>query len=301
MAMTLASALPGALKGVAEALGMLQGKDIEGARLMRRMSRPRKPRRGEDPSGIYWDDDPEHFERLCAYCRRDTELEREIFRRVPLLTDSEQVTWVFDQLVNRRGFHTDGTLLEAASRIAAAADQAAQEEIARITNGALNSTAQVATLQDWLGEHGCQVKDLRKPTLKHALRRKELEPTTRRVLELRLGAAHAAAAKIDALLAWRDTDGRVRGTFRFHGAGTGRWTGHGPQPQNFKRDGEDIEGKLTAIATGDLAHVATLFPQPLEAVGDIARGMICAAVIGLVLRIAGAIEFCPLFELRSLS
>jgi DNA polymerase len=49
------------------------------------------------------------------------------------------------------------------------------------------------------------------------------------------------------------------------------------QPQNFKRDGEGIEAKRIAIATGDLAHVQKLYQQPLEAVGDIARAMICAA------------------------
>jgi DNA polymerase len=132
-------------------------------------------------------------------------------------------------------------------------------------------------LQTWLGEHGCDVKDVRKPTLKHALARKALDPVVRRVIELRLGAAHAAAAKIDTLIAWRDCDSRVHGTLRYHGAGTGRWTGHGPQPQNFKRDGEDLEGKRTAIATGELALVTKLYAQPLEAVGDIARAMICAA------------------------
>jgi DNA polymerase len=243
---------------------------------MRQMSLPRKPRKGEDSSQIHWHDRPEQLERLYAYCRRDVELERELFRRLPPLTDSEQGLWVLDQLINQRGFHTDGALLEAASHIAAAAGQAVQEELVRITCGALASTDQVAALQAWLGDHGCEVKDVRKLTLKHALRRKELEPSARRVLELRLGAAHAAAAKIDTLLAWRDADGRIRGTLKFHGAGTGRWTGHGPQPQNFKRDGEDIEGKLNAVATGDPAQVAKLY-SPLEAVGDIARAMICAA------------------------
>jgi DNA polymerase len=97
----------------------------------------------------------------------------------------------------------------------------------------------------------------------------------RRVIELRLEAAHAAATKVKALLAWRDTDGRVRGTLKFHGASTGRWTGHGPQPQNFKRDGEDIDTKILAVATGNLADVAKLYPQPLEVIGDITRAMIC--------------------------
>ena len=179
------------------------------------MAQPRKPRADEDPAGIYWHDDPEKLERLYAYCRNDVEVERELFRRLPPLADSEQALWVLDALINQRGFHTDGALLEAASRIAATAGQAAHDELARITDGALTSTDQVTALQTWLGEHGCEVKDVRKPTLKHALTRKALDPAVRRVIELRLGAAHAAAAKIDTLLAWRNADGRVRGTLRF--------------------------------------------------------------------------------------
>src|SRR6516165_9805982 len=185
----------------------------------------------------------------------------------------KQALWVLDATINARGFHTDGPLLEAASHIAAAAGQATQDELIRITAGALTSTDQVAALLAWLVDHGCEVKNLQKPMLRHALRRKELDPIARRVIELRLGAAHAAAAKVDALLAWRNTDGRVRGTLRFHGAGTGRWTGHGPQPQNFKRNSDCIEAKLVAVATGDLAYVAERYTQPLEIVGDIARGM----------------------------
>ena len=186
MAMALASALPAALDTLAEVLKLSARKDDQGARLMRQMSRPRKLRAGEDPAGIYWHDDPEKLERLHSYCRQDVEVERELFHRLPPLTDSEQTLWALDATINQRGFHTDGALLEAASRIAAAAGQAVQEELARITAGALTSTDQVAALLSWLGEHGCEVKDLRKPTLKHALRRKELDPVTRRVIELGL-------------------------------------------------------------------------------------------------------------------
>ena len=229
MAMALSSALPAALDSVAEVLELSVRKDAQGARLMRLMSRPRKPRAGEDPNGIYWHDDPEKLERLYAYCRNDTDVERKAYHRLPRLADSEEALWILDATINQRGFHADGALLEAASCIAAAAGQAVQDELIRITAGALTSTDQVKALLAWLAEHGCQVKNLRKPTLNHALRWKELDPVARRVIELRLGAAHAAAAKVDTLLAWQDADGRVRGTLRFHGAGTGRWTGHGPR------------------------------------------------------------------------
>jgi DNA polymerase len=278
MAVALACALPGKLEKVAEALSLPLRKDPEGARLMRLMSKPRKARHGEDPKDIYWhDDDPEKLARLGEYCRRDTEVEREVERRLPPLTDAEQALWVLDAKINARGFHTDGLLLEAASHIAAAAYQAVQNELAQITKGALASTNQTEKLQSWLADHGCAVANIQKGTLSHALRRKDLDPVVRRLIELRRDAAHAAANKVDTLLAWRDPgDGRVRNTLRFHGAGTGRWTGHGPQPQNFKRDSDDVEGKCTAIATGDLAYVAKLY-SPLEAVGNIARAMICAA------------------------
>jgi DNA polymerase bacteriophage-type len=52
MSLALSHALPAALDKLTKALGLAHTKDIEGYRLMRRMSRPRKPRKGEDPNGI---------------------------------------------------------------------------------------------------------------------------------------------------------------------------------------------------------------------------------------------------------
>ena len=106
----------------------------------------------------------------------------------------------------------------------------------------------------------------------------ELSPLIRRALELRLGGAQAAVKKIDALLARAGDDDRVRGAFRYHGAGTGRWAGEGFQPQNLKRPlVENIDAAVSAVSTGDYAHVCSLYPKPLSVVGDCARAMICAA------------------------
>jgi DNA polymerase len=105
-----------------------------------------------------------------------------------------------------------------------------------------------------------------------------LSASVRRVLELRLNGAQAAAKKITALLARAGDDGRVRGSFKYHGAATGRWSGEGPQPQNMKRPVEkDLEAARTAISTGDYAHVKSLYAQPLSVVGDCVRSMIIAA------------------------
>ena len=115
------------------------------------------------------------------------------------------------------------------------------------------------------------MKDLQKGTLKAALRRKNLDPVARRVIELRLGAAHAT--KVDTMLAWRCADGRIRGTLQFHGAGTGRWAARGVQVQNFTRDPGDIDAKIAAIVAGDMSG----YPEPLGVIADAARGAICAA------------------------
>jgi DNA polymerase family A len=99
----------------------------------------------------------------------------------------------------------------------------------------------------------------------------------RRVLELRLGGAQAATKKITALLSRAGDDDRIRGAFRYHGAATGRWSGEGFQAQNLKKpEVEDIDAAVTAVSTGDYAHVKELYPRPLSAVGDCSRAMICA-------------------------
>ena len=98
-----------------------------------------------------------------------------------------------------------------------------------------------------------------------------------RVLELRLGGAQAAVKKLDALLVRAGDDDRVRNNYRFNGASTGRFSGEGAQVQNLKRPiVEDIDAAIAAIATGDYAHVKSLYEKPLAVVGDCSRSMITA-------------------------
>lgn len=63
-----AMGLPRTLEVAAKALDLSYQKDAEGHDLMMRMCKPRRPRKGEDPDGIYWFDDDERMARLAAYC-----------------------------------------------------------------------------------------------------------------------------------------------------------------------------------------------------------------------------------------
>jgi len=62
------------------------------------LSRPRRPRKGEDPNEIYWEDGPDERKRLGVYCMNDVETERAADRRLPPLSPDEQALWELEPL-----------------------------------------------------------------------------------------------------------------------------------------------------------------------------------------------------------
>jgi DNA polymerase len=278
MARCLAHALPGKLELAAQALDLLHQKDRAGQRLMLMMSKPRRPHIDEDPNGLYWFDDEPRLQRLYEYNKQDVEVERELYDRLRPLHAGEQILWQLDQRINARGFHVDRVLGEAARLVAQAAGPEIDTELARLTGGAVTGVNQVARLKAWLAAQGQLAETLDKDAIEELLESEQLSGPVRRVLELRLGGAQAPAKKIDALLLRCDDDGRIRGALRYHGASTGRWVGSGLQPQNLKRpQTRDVDAAISAISTGDYAHIKEIYPQPLAVIGDIARSLICAA------------------------
>jgi DNA polymerase bacteriophage-type len=273
-AASLAMALPAKLETVAIALELEHQKDAAGARLMKQMARPRAPKPHEDPNGIYWFDDPERLARLYAYCKQDVATERALSQHVPSLSASEQALWLLDAGINDRGIPIDRDLLDAALTAAKVEHDNIREEFLAHTGGSPGSINQTAQLIAWLRSNGCELKDIRSATLKAKLEDPDLPPVTRRVIELRLGGAHASVAKLKPMRAWCDSDGRLRGAFRYHGASTGRFTSLGVQLQNLKRpETDNIDDAIDAVKSGDLSSYA----QPMAIVGDLARAIIAAA------------------------
>jgi DNA polymerase len=277
MAAALALALPSKLELVAEALELLHQKDQSGQRLMLMMSKPRRPRKDEDPKGCYWFDDQDRRQHLYEYCRKDVEIERELYQLLRPLSPEEQQLWLLGACINARGFYLDQQLAIAAKKLAAAAAPEIDTELAEITGGAVTGVNQIARLQAWLQTQGCILDSLDKKSIAKLLKN-ELPPQVRRALELRQDGGQAAVKKIAALLDRVSSDGRVRESFQYHKASTGRWAGTGPQPQNLKRpEIEDVETAITAVETGNHDHVRSLYPQVLSLLGDLGRSLIRAA------------------------
>ena len=130
-AAALALGLPAKLGLLADVLELINRKDAAGERLMHLMSKPRKPRFGEDPKGTYWHEDEPQMQRLGSYCMVDVEVEREADGRLPQLSDAEQAVWVLSNAINARGFHVDRPFAEAARKIAKAAAPGDQRQDSR--------------------------------------------------------------------------------------------------------------------------------------------------------------------------
>ena len=276
MTLALANALPGELEAAALALGLPYQKDREGYRLMRQMARARRPRKGEDANGIYWVDSPELRKRLHEYCMHDVEVERALFHRLPLLPPKEQEHWQLDAVINERGFYVDRALVEATRNLAQAEQAAINTAIGKYTDGEITSVNQRDRIVAFVQRHGHTLQTLTKRSVAAGLAH-EANDLVRHVLELRQQGACASVRKFDRLLASVDTDGRQRGTLRFMGSSTGRWSGRGYQPQNLKKsETKDINAAVDAIIAGDVSRVREL-GAPLTIAGDVSRAMICAA------------------------
>jgi DNA polymerase len=269
-----AMALPRALGDASKALGLDVQKDDEGRRLMLQMSKPRRPRKGEDPDGVFWWDEPEKLERLIAYCRIDVEVERAIRHRLVPLSDSERDVYLMTERMNDRGWKVDVPLIRSMMRVVEQAQRQLDREMTQATGGYVTAASQVSKLTAWLQENGVPAESLAKAALEDLLALDDVPEQCRRALEIRKEAAKSSTAKLKATLECVCDDGRVRGLLLYHGASTGRWSAKLIQVQNYPRGSgvaKSPDRALKWMRRGDADLVRWLYDKPLSAVSDTLR------------------------------
>ena len=298
MSLALAQAYPGSLEAVAEVLGLVNRKDTAREKIVRVMWKPRKPRRGEDPSQLHWEDSPELRAHLYAHNRQDVAIERELHQHPQLraLSAAEQDVWVIDAEINDRGVCIDAPLATAASALAVRALADLDARISEETDGAVDKASKQDKLKTWLALQGVNLprrpKKLKSGSQwETCLEAEDIErllagdlphPGVRTALEIRLQAGQSAASKVNRMLQTRCADGRVRNLYRIYGAVTGRWSGEGFQPQNLKRPeliqtDEAIAEAIAMVLAGDYVAVKERYGDVLGLVGDLCRSMLIPA------------------------
>jgi len=241
MARAHALALPGALDNLGAALKSPVQKDKEGSRLMMQMC---KPRSVSETGVITWWDDPDRRHRLEAYCDQDVLTECAVDQMIPPLTDFEQRLWTLDQRINDRGIAVDLVLARGAMDAAAEAKKRADQEMWRLTQGAVAKCSEAAKLIAWLNARGIPCVSVAKGEIEELVLSADVlgDPDAAAAIRLRRASARTSTDKFKKMLVCVCADGRLHGMFTYHKASTGRWAGSLVQVQNLVRVDAESEG-----------------------------------------------------------
>ncbi len=279
MAQAYAHALPGSLEALGPAVGIPgdMQKIVAGKKLIDLfcISHKGRVRANVQTHPVEW-------AKFLAYAIQDTGALRELFKRLPKhnYVNEHYDLWVLDQEINERGFFTDQEMCRQAVIIRDSMRDHLNREVNELTSGVITKgTQRERILHYMVGEYGFIMLDMKKETIKKMLDEdKTLTPDARRLLELRRDSALTSLTKYERALERVGTDGRMRYTLQYAGAGrTGRHAGRGIQPHNMprpKRKADEIINVIVpAILDGTL-------PQKVDdvnqACSDALRSMIIA-------------------------
>ena len=283
----------GGKTGLAEALGLGDDKrkDKEGERLIQLFSKPRRHRKGDDPTKVYFnepEDFPADFERFKAYCDQDVVVEAAADNRMIPLPDSEQAVWLLTEKINRRGVRIDVRSARAALRLADKAKKVLDHEIKEATGGYVTAASQVSRLVEWVQQQGVVLDSAGKAEIVDLLEKDDIPANVRRALEIRQEAGKTSVSKLKAMLDRANADGRVRGGFVYHQAGTGRTQSVGvnwnnlPRPRRvYEEEKPRTDVLFRAFRSEEPELLSFLYGsdlgRPLHLVSDAIRGFIWAA------------------------
>jgi DNA polymerase len=247
MVIALAHSLPASLGSLCDVLGVPQdkAKDKAGRRFIQLFTKPCpknwKTRRATRETH------PDEWTAFIEYARLDVDAMRNIHGRMPAWNNShgERHLWGLDQRINDRGVAIDLQFAGAAIRAFQRATRSLAARASHLTGGDVSSTTQRQRFLDYMRDaRGFETEDLTKGTVETLLKG-TLDPHVRELLEIRQQASATSPAKFGVLIGSTSTDGRLRGTVQFCGAGrTGRDAGRIFQPQNLPRSPDWFDGDV---------------------------------------------------------
>lgn len=233
-------ALPRDLDGVTKALGMEHQKDEEGHKLMLKMSKPRRARKGEDPNVLHWHESEADMERLGLYCDRDVEAERGLDKVLKPMSRYQKEQWLRVHRANMRGVQVDIEFVRKARLVEQVASQQYKRRLAELTDQAVTSVTAVPAIKTWLEAKGIHAHSLDKGGVIEMLAeyqdREDLRDVCQ-VLRIRQSAGKSSVAKLNRFEVLTGETRRMLENFLFHAANTGRLGGRGVQLQNLPSRG----------------------------------------------------------------
>jgi len=284
MVLALSLSLPASLDKAGALLGIDADKQKigDGKRLIQKFcTRRKKPRKTlrEPESWVRYNylTDPVDWEKFKQYHVNDILAEREVYKKLKRwdLSESEWADWHLDQQINQRGLPVDVDLVKYAIPLCQETRDI-YETMMQVYTGMKKPNYAPGLLQ-WINDHGVDLPNTRKDTIKLALEG-DLPGDVRQVLLMRQQTGKTSNAKYTAIAKGMNEDGRLRGCFQFSGAGrTGRWSGRLFQPQNLPRpviSKAEIEKYTNLVRQGE--PLDTTANNVLEITSSIIRSAIRA-------------------------
>jgi hypothetical protein len=233
-----------------------------------------KPRKGKE-TRYTWENALERFVELCVYCADDVLAERDLDHQLPDLSRRERRVWELDQAINDRGVAVDLVAIDNARALI-------DEYKLRLAFQCELETGFAPTQRDkiaeWVRGNGYpQLPDLQKETVAQAVHDPRCPIDVADILKLYSTYNAKAVTKYDTIVDAVCSDGRLRGMFLYHGAGTGRWASRIVQLQNlFRPVIEDCDTAIEAMVYRDLDWLIDLYPEtdPLKVLASCIRGML---------------------------
>lgn len=229
-ATSAALGLPRALEFLGGALDLETKKDKIGEDLIKFFSVPRPDGEFNEPR-LH----PEKFEQFHIYCDGDVITEMEADGRMIPLSAFEQSVYTLDQKINDRGIRIDRQSAIAALELAERSKTYLDQKLRAVTGGVVKKCTEVKQLTEWVESRGVVLDSMGKADLLEVLRTPDIPADVREALELRQQAAKTSVSKLRSMLVRADTDGRVRHSFLYHKASTGRWQSVGVNFGNMPR------------------------------------------------------------------
>ena len=255
MVVCLALSLPGKLEKACEVLrlGDEFSKRKSGTTLINWFCKMRAATKTQPIRRVLWHEKPEKWEEFKTYNIFDVIAEHEIWERVRRfdLSEFEWENWEIDQEINNEGLPVNVETVENAIRIRDYIVDLRMQRMREIT-GLVNPNSNDQLLP-WLQDEGYPFDDLKAGHVRRAVERYDEETAAgrlpnqsedyREVLGLRLEVSKSSTKKYDAILSHVDSDGRLRNTLQFAGAGrTWRYAGRVYQPQNLFKPLKGLDG-----------------------------------------------------------
>jgi len=276
------------------------GKDAEGSRLMKQVSKPR-PTWARKGTGPQWFEDAGRLARLAVYCAQDVSATRRVDETIPELEPAERAIWLHVNDMNLVGIPVDVEMIRGAVAMSDDAIRDVTDRIRHYTGGLVQSLKAPGQIVAWAERYGYPLASIAKDELAAAIADPAMPEPVRVVALARQEAGRGSVAKFETAADFVSPDGRLRYQVEYAGTSTLRLAGRGVQPLNLPRPKieadksaaladikagrpircaewklrYDPERALDAIRRGDLANLRGL-GDPEEILSNNIRQMIVA-------------------------